>query len=141
MAARVGRGCAGRASEAGTGTTRAASAARGAVVEGLHSSGLAAEGDRERDHRETRGRRESARGEHGEHGRRESLHVKKRVLFSRDHAAYFFYLLRYTGARARTLTDLITHAVFRESYLHRLQSITAITLMTVRTSDRSGFDG
>jgi len=48
----------GRARQAGM--TRAASAVRGAVVEGLHSSGLAAERDTERKgHRRARGRSES----------------------------------------------------------------------------------
>lgn len=64
-------------------STRAASAVRGAVVEGLHSSDLAAEGA-ERDQRAGKGENPCAREARGEHGNprsRSRLPRSRRVFF------------------------------------------------------------
>lgn len=71
-----------RASEAGTGTARAASAVRGAVVEDLHSSGLAAEGEKERGAADGREEGENPREETARRTRStESVREKKRSFF------------------------------------------------------------
>lgn len=101
MAARIGRGCrTGRARRAGT--ARAASAVRGAVVEGLHSSDLAA--SRRRGEGQTRGReRIRARRARGEHERTIRSHKETCSFLSRSRRVFFFTRLNSRARNTRRL--------------------------------------
>lgn len=115
MVARIDRGC--RTGQAGT--TRAASAVRGAVVEGLHSSDLAANRRREgRTRGRGRTRARKARGEHGERSGNPFSHKETCSFLSRSHTAYFIRL----NSRARARTHTHTHWFYHSRGVPRILS-------------------